>query len=559
MPLSSIIASPGSRKGPAIGIDIFALGNKFFGIGDSIMHGVGADNPSVTGWFYQLATAKGKTVVDASVSGKSLQCVPGFTCFNVTDIVPYEEATEIGGFSAMFFNLATNDLTQGARNGYVWWLGEEAMDNFMDYAINVRGWPPERIVLASPYYLELDHGQPYWNPWYVNDYRAMHRRVAGRWGVIYADIYTWTIDNFETPGDLLGDGVHPNQTGHNAYFDFYNNVLDYRPALPFVQDPNIHYDPYATTATMTASFASLGLNSSNVDYICKRGDFTQRFIPGDGSNTITGFQNGEDYLIVPKFLVGLNRTATSIPGPVTFASDSTSIAASYATASGRSAMQTVIDAFWAGLEEDNLADRCAELYILQTSFAASKYNIRTATATLSEVGGAGTFASDGWTGGTNKGLQSSLSLENLGNEVSMPISVKTNVTEDRFDIGATNTGLYSKHSIYGMYGQYSGGFGWTYPDIDTAIGINCICGHKAPDSSVSPGVDFDQWYHNGIAKNSYIGPITISNIANMIIGNDASFTNGSTKKLRVAGTFRFLHDFEVWKLKNRIADLESLL
>ncbi len=529
---------PGERVPPSFG------GKKVFGIGDSIMSGAYADTYE-TSWLPQLVDAGNGIIENASVAGKSLQAVEGKTYFNLSDIVVQD-----GSYSHMILALSANDISQGAPTGYTWWLGKEALRAFVEYAINVRGWEPEQIVLATPYHFKASAlSAAVYNYWYEDDYREMTKQIADEYGCILAEVKL-AMESVTDPDSLIQDALHPYQSGHDVIADYYIDILDWRPYTLPAENPLIIKRPCLVTADTNDDFDEAGFTSSNTDIIYKANNPAQSFAPLRGTNAITAFEIGEQYVIVPKFRGSINRASVTMPDPETESTSGTSEAATYVTASGRSSIESAVATFISALKTANIWNRCFGFWILGDSFNASKYSLKNQSyGTLTEVG-SGTYSSDGWTGNASAALRTNIDLAISNGNHTAFVSVKTNVQETAYDIGSATGGLQSNTELSFVLGhntsEWNNVMGWTTDSWNAVakFALNCYD-------------NFFSGYRNGIAFNPmwYTGKPTTP--GEVYIGNAKDLSVGSTKKLRTAGVFYFLTDYEIYLLSQAVEALET--
>jgi len=202
-------------------------GKKLVGFGDSIMAGANA-NTLDQGWIFQVLRAANGQYVSRANGGKGFlpESVGGSDNYLKFSEVPVYDSTH----KYIFFNLSTNDTSQTTST---WWNFRKRLYEFVDHCTQIKGWPAGAIVLATPYFgyypVFMD------SPWYIQDYINAITEVANVKGTILADIHTpMTAKQQEV--QLLTDGAHPNQIGHDFIANFYINELDCTPkvATPLV-------------------------------------------------------------------------------------------------------------------------------------------------------------------------------------------------------------------------------------------------------------------------------------------------------------------------------------
>ena len=179
-------------------------------LGGSITEGTGANGLSsgyaaqVGEWFRTTYTDKNVTVVNAGYGGTG----SNFGMFRLYDQV-LRKSPDI-----LFVEFAVND------NDYGEYVARKYMEGIVRSALHAKKVP--RIIFV--------YTTKYWNGF--SNMKAAHREVAEYYGIPSVDVGAVVeerVANGANVYSLLGDGVHPTQTGHNLYAQTIIDALSAHP------------------------------------------------------------------------------------------------------------------------------------------------------------------------------------------------------------------------------------------------------------------------------------------------------------------------------------------
>jgi lysophospholipase L1-like esterase len=199
--------------------------------GDSITVGFGGSS-----WTTPLTANYGGTQINLANNGQLMENMgPQEGCngtpppFDPTLVATYNSLIH----GALFIAYGTNDI--GRVNGETS-SGEfytTYLDN-LEYLHDVKGWPYNKIVLVTPYYITSAGYNLYLgvcgctNPadnTRFNDFTTKVRDLAALKSTRLMDINNW-FNQQPDPASLLVDGVHPNATGYSGIVNFMIQTIN---------------------------------------------------------------------------------------------------------------------------------------------------------------------------------------------------------------------------------------------------------------------------------------------------------------------------------------------
>lgn len=204
-----------------IGPSITWSGKTTYFLGDSWISGIDAsiDANRLTTLF---ATGKGSTESNAGVSGVTMMpdTCNAYANYYDGNVPVYNSGT----MAAVFIHLGLNDV--GKNVNYMNTTRfDSAYSAFLDYAINTRGWPANRIYLISPGYV-LAYTQ--WvgtcgittaNSTRHQAFNAVVQSLATSYGCNYVDVYT-PMSTALNSSYYNASQVHLNDSGHDWVADW---------------------------------------------------------------------------------------------------------------------------------------------------------------------------------------------------------------------------------------------------------------------------------------------------------------------------------------------------
>lgn len=213
----------GVKPGGETGIDFNGKTAVFFG--NSITAGFIASGPTKW-WTYLFCQGKNSTQDNHGVSSMTMQANPcGFPIFDKTNIPTYVAGTHC----AMFIALGINDVGVNLVS-MTPALFKVAYTSAITYAINTKGWPPNRIILLNTYhpfsyniYIGLCTVTVAPDQTRAAAYNSKVQEVAVENGCFYVDINTAMVGLSALYFNV--DQLHPNDAGHAFIANYLLSVL----------------------------------------------------------------------------------------------------------------------------------------------------------------------------------------------------------------------------------------------------------------------------------------------------------------------------------------------
>lgn len=193
--------------------------------GNSITLGVAASPMADNRWTTLFSTAKGTTQVNNGVSGMTMQSGGCGSVFANAYIPTYVAGTHAALFIALGINDVGNNIPALTAAGF-----KTAYQAALTNATTTKGWPPNRIVLMTPYkanaYTAYVGSCSVVTPADVTrqgQYNTAVQEVAIEYGTRLVDMYTAMLglDASYFNADLL----HPNNLGHAWIANYLTTVL----------------------------------------------------------------------------------------------------------------------------------------------------------------------------------------------------------------------------------------------------------------------------------------------------------------------------------------------
>lgn len=535
--------------------DLGGTGKATF-VGDSVVAGSAASSPALA---WPALVAAGLNGIEDN-EGQGGRGVFNYILSSIETRVPEDKI--------LFLNLVINSLYSSPESetdpptlGSKYWQFAEGLQAVLDDIFS-KGWLPGEVVIDTCYHILFlaTNGAP----WRIKQYSNEILRVCKENGCIYADLHTYMY-SFPDRDSCLADNVHQNDLGMQRTADFHLNELDYTPQINDI-DSSITHTPYYTTASENINFEDVGVDADNIEIIFKADDPLQCYVPDKTGNTITGMVDGTDYYVVPKvrnstdFNPYLNLNLVGLPRPIANPTDGSAEAAAFVAATGRISQSTAIQNFIEALMAAGFWWRMYGFWILDTSYNVSKYNLRDATATVTEYGGAGTYDATGWTGSATKALLMGISPDDYDKTCSMIVAIVGDAHESRADFGMSGGTSYS---------QIATRMDWSDPPVSSFVYVNWNSGGSYTMATstavgrwmIAGGKDYVQSYRDGVPFNNYYaGPhVSAHTIGEFTVGNAGVLTGGSSKKFRLAGIFHFMEEHESEILDGLVADFQASL
>lgn len=190
-------------------------GKKLHNCGTSRTFGALDTNNTTNRWTKLLATLAGGIEDNDGVSGSTI--VANLGVFYDKARIPVYDNT----FGAMTIEFGTNELGIAGGNAVPSQF-RTALIAFVEHAINVKGWPANKLIIQNFYWPGCA------NVDMIPAYLAIFEEVALTYDTVYADYYTRFATDPNINSYFKSDLLHENELGMQKIAEWYNS-LDYTP------------------------------------------------------------------------------------------------------------------------------------------------------------------------------------------------------------------------------------------------------------------------------------------------------------------------------------------